>query len=93
MSFRMNSLPDGWATFPGQQRQALDTRHVLSSEILLKFQGLDASRADFQVIPWPWKSGILRRGSHFTFRSQVKTFEKYITWFHEFYLFIHQTYC
>ena len=64
MSFHMNSLPDGWATFPGQQRQALGTQHVSSSEILLKSQGLDASRADFQVIPWPRKSGVARRVSN-----------------------------
>ena len=64
MSFRMNSLPDGWATFPGEQRQALGTQHVLSSEILLKFQGHDASRADFQVIPWPRKSGVARRETY-----------------------------
>ena len=36
MSCRKNSLPDGWATFPGQQRQALGTQYVLSSEILCK---------------------------------------------------------
>ena len=68
---------------PGQAQVDLDPTWNLTC----RFRSKQIQIKQIQVIADPGQK------FHFTFRSQVKTFKQYITCFHEFYLFIHQTYC
>ena len=68
---------------PGQAQVDLD----LTWNLTCRFRSKQIQIKQIQVIADPGQR------FHFTFRSQVKNFKQYITCFHEFHLFIHQTYC